>query len=200
MNTITFDREWYDAAMTERGAPSMLPLEDSPWLGLYEHVVSLIEPHEPVVDLGCGTGRFLEALKRNEHYAETRGVDWSAASLDEARAYVRARGSDVDFALVDLSEWEAEPARAGGTVYVCLETLEHLAFDLDLVDRIPPGHRFIFSVPNYDSESHERRFYGLGDVFERFGVLVEFTSWKLISIDDRKAIHVLETRRRKDAW
>lgn len=194
--TDVFDATWYDTAMTDPEALAMLPLEESPWLSMYEQLAALIAPHEEVVDLGCGTGRFLELLRRREHYARMTGVDWSMAALTEAGQYT----SDVpEFELADLREWQPDPNRAGNTVYVCSEVLEHLEDDLDLVRRIPPGHRLLLTVPNFHSASHVRVFPNVGDLWDRYAALLAFRSWRLVGTD-RHSIHIAETVRRSDAW
>jgi len=198
------DAAWYDTAMTDPDGPAMLPLEDSPWLHLYEEVARWIPPHEHVVDLGCGTGRFIQQLYENKHYAPIVGVDWSQAALLEAISYCRPVHGQATmplFELEDLDEWTPEGERNGNTVYVCTEVLEHIELDLDLIRKIPAGHRFVFSLPNYWSESHERWFDGPGSIWERYAGLLEFTRWSLVEIHHPiKHIHVLDTRRRSDSW
>jgi 2-polyprenyl-3-methyl-5-hydroxy-6-metoxy-1,4-benzoquinol methylase len=169
--------------MVEDASPAMLPLEESPWLAMYETLAGMIAANEEVVDLGCGTGRFLELLSRNGHSAHKTGIDWSEAALEQASYYYSGYGRGLSLRREDLAEWTPDPDRAGNTIYVCSEVLEHLEDDWDLVRRIPPGHRFLFSVPNFDSESHLRT----------------FTSWSMVG-SERKGIHVLSSIRREESW
>lgn len=196
----TTEAAFYDRAMVVKGAPSMLPLIQSPWRDLYAEAGSWIAAHEDVVDLGCGTGRFLHSLHEANHYAAKLGVDFSTAALDEAERYLRKHKTNAELTECDLRDWTADPDRAANTVYVCLETLEHLEDDRDLVGRIPPGHRFVFSVPNYESKAHLRTFGHAGEVWERFSHLLEFRRWSLVRLNERKAFHVCDSLRRLDAW
>lgn len=196
---VTYLAEWYDTAMTGVDAPAMLPLEESPWLEVYETLAVMIPPHEEVVDLGCGTGRFIELLLRHKHYGRITGVDWSEAALTEAFEYVRSPGVEPSFRREDLREWEPDGDRAGNTVYVCSEVLEHLDDDLGLVGKVPPGHRFLFTVPNFYSQAHVRIFPRVGDVWKRYEGLLAFRSWRWVG-DERKGIHVVESVRRVDSW
>lgn len=196
---------FYDEAMTEQGAPAMLPLDDSPWLPVYREAASWIPRNHPVVDLGCGTGRFLQLLKRNGHEGDLEGIDFSAAALQEAQRVLRAEegeGRPAEWILqhYDLARFEPRPGRPGNTTYVCLEVLEHLELDTELVRRVPPGHPFIFSVPNYPSAGHVHVFPTIRDVWGRYDALLTFQRWTLILLDDRKAIHVVASVRRTDAW
>ena len=190
------DAAWYDAAMTGPGEPAMLPLEESPWLPMYERLAAMIDPNDPVVDLGCGTGRFLELLRRRQHVAPMFGVDWSEEALREASRYTHGAAAVQQ---ADLAVWEPDPDRAGNTVYVCSEVLEHLDDDLDLIRRIPPGHPFLLTVPNYWSESHVRWFTHAGDLWRRYGRLLEFRSWQIVGAPTH-SIHIAETVKRADAW
>jgi len=198
----TYDAAWYDVAMTEADAPSMIPLEDSPWFTTYLEVAQMIDPHEEVVDLGCGTGRFLELLYRRNHYGRVTGIDWSQMALLESASYVKPRHADApppEWLLCDLMDWRPDPLRSGNAVYVCTEVLEHIEEDRELVRRIPPGHRFIFSVPNFDSESHVRVFRSVSEIWKRYDRLLHFRRWVMVGTE-RQGIHICETRRRGDSW
>ena len=202
--SIYTEAPWYDEVMVERGSPAMLPLEESGWLPLYTEAASWVDANADVVDLGCGTGRFCHALVKKEHYGGFVGIDFSQAALDEAARYLAdIKTSDLELVRCDLREWQPSPTRAGNATYVSLETMEHLADDgdVDLVRRIPPGHRLIFSVPNYDSEAHVRTFRNAGDLWERYGHLVEFRRWSLIDLGGpRWLVHLVDTVRRGDSW
>lgn len=199
---MSHDADWYSQVMTEDGSPAMAPLNESPWRELYLETAKLIDPHEEVCDLGCGTGRFIQQLYDRGHYAYVKGVDWALAPLEEALRYVQPPPkSEVDFELLDLEEWEPDPQRGGNRVFTCLETLEHLAGDLELVAKIPPGHRFIFSVPNYWSASHVRFFPSVGEVWDRYSSLLTFKRWIYVPIDEpTKMVHLVEGLRRSESW
>lgn len=199
------DADWYGRVMTEEGSPAMIPLEESPWLPMYTELARLIEPHEPVVDLGAGTGRFAQLLLEREHYASIELVDWSAEVLGQAWLAVDGMDNEnVHMTVADLvEEWAPHDERAGGTVYTCMEVLEHLEGDADvqLVAKIPNGHRFLFSVPSYWSESHARTFQHPEAIFIRYGQLLQITRWALVPVHEPiKHVHVVEGRRRADSW
>jgi trans-aconitate methyltransferase len=200
--TAVYDATWYDEVMVEDGSPAMLPLEESPWLTTYEALAGMIDPHEEVVDLGCGTGRFIELLRRQGHYAKITGIDWSATALAEAEAYATTTGAgvpDPQWVHQDLGGWQPDPLRAGNAVFVCSEVLEHLEDDLGLIKRLPPGHRFLLTVPNFNSESHIRIFRSVSDIWDRYAHLLLFRLWRMVG-SDRQGIHICEARRRGDSW
>jgi len=201
--TQTYNADWYDVVMVEEDSPAMEPLETSPWLTTYERVAKMIDANEEVVDLGCGTGRFIRLLHEREHYGKITGVDWSMKALAEAKRYARKSKSPYagkpQWQLCDLMEWTPDPNRAGNTVFTCMEVLEHLEDDLGFVRRVPPGHRFLLTVPNFHSESHVRIFAHVSDVWDRYANLLMFRSWSMVG-SDRQGIHVCETIRRSDSW
>lgn len=195
--------EFYEQAMG-LGSRAMLPLEQSPWLPMYQEAARWIRPADKIVDLGCGTGRFAAMLAESGHKGGYTGFDFAAAVVGEAAAYLEREhpAYPVDeLAVRDLREWQPPDIRPPNTVYTCLEVLEHLDDDLQLVERVPGGHRLIFSVPNYGSQAHLRRFATPAAIWARYGDLVTFARWTLIPTGVAgNAIHVLDANRRIDSW
>lgn len=197
-----FDAAFYDWAMAGRGALARKPLAKSPWRPVYEEAASWIAPNEPVIDLGCGTARFAQALYAGGRYGGYTGVDFSPAALrvaarDLAKLNLKA---SLAFDCEDLADWTPPAPLSGNTIFTCLEVLEHLEADLALIERVPPGHRFIFSVPNYPSEAHVRDFRLLREVWGRYEPLVVFNRWSRFDFDGRHVIHLLDSTRRTESW
>ena len=185
---------WYDEAL--EGSRALLPLDESPWLSVYEAAVKFVDFSLPVVDLGCGTGRFARLLTRGG-LKEYRGFDFAPAVVAEAESYCRADG--FTFAVADIREWEHGPDLPDECCYVLLEVLEHLDDDLDALARIPPGLPVVFSVPNFWSQSHVRRFPQPRDVFERYGALLDFDAWQSVASPfPGRRIHVFSATTRTE--
>jgi SAM-dependent methyltransferase len=117
-----------------------------PHLTPAEHrAVAWIDLHAPldrlVVDCGCGTGRFLRALKRKR--VPARGFELSPALV----AQLRAAGLDVAHGAAPDFPWTDEPPFA----ITFFEVLEHLpdpaAFLAPLRARFPGTH-VLASVPS----------------------------------------------------
>lgn len=194
----------YEEAMIAEGALAMRTLEDSPWLPMYQEAARWLIGCEPIVDLGCGTGRFAHAAAHAGHDGGYVGFDFSEAIVDEARRYIAWAAPEYPVTRIkvrDLRKWKPDEIRPGATTYVCLEVLEHLDDDLDLIGRIPGGHRLIFSVPNYGSATHVRSFPAPAAIWERYAGLLEFQRWSLIEIgSDTHVIHLIDSTRRLDSW
>lgn len=99
--------------------------QDGDWGALAALVLRVCAPRS-IVDLGCGDGRLLAAIRALDTNVETLGIDSSPAALSRARS----RGVPVE--LWSLWSWrhsdeERLAARiAGFDVAVSLETAEHL--------------------------------------------------------------------------
>ena len=95
----------------------------------------------PIVDCGCGTGRFLRALKRKRIAA--RGFELSP----DVVAQLRSAGLDVEQGAAPDFPWAADPPYA----VTFFEVLEHLpqpaAFLAPLRERFPNAH-VLASVPS----------------------------------------------------
>ncbi len=110
------------------------------WAAVYDQPGNLLVAHEepivhamlerlegePVLDVGCGTGRHLAWLCGQDR--RVIGVDQSPQMLAEAAA--KAPGSDLRVG--DLVDLPVEPVSVAGVI--CALTLEHLP-DLDVVFR-----------------------------------------------------------------
>lgn len=198
MAASTTEPAFYDAAMTDAHEPAMLPLEESPWLNLYQRASWLLPSRAPVVDLGCGTGRFAEQIRRHESASSFTGLDFSPKAIEECKRYVPEFAGC--FRVADLREWQPDEGRFSNTVYTCLETLEHLEDDVGLIRRLPVGHELIFSVPNFGGEAHLRTFQNVSDAWERYGHLLSFKAWHLIGDGPLNFVHLYRSVRRADAW
>lgn len=185
------EADWYDAVLV--GSRAMAPLEESSALPVYETAVDFL-PELPIVDLGCGTGRFAKLLERHGHL-HYYGYDFAPAVVAEAQRYCPG----ADFELCDLREWQHGPDLPDNVCYVLLEVLEHLDDDRDLLGRLAPGQPVVFSVPNFWSESHVRRFLQPSHVFERYGDLLDFNAWRSLEFaTPGRRVHVFRATTRAD--
>lgn len=191
------EAEFYDAAMTGDGEPAMLPYEESPWLPVYREAARFAPNSRDVVDLGCGTGRFAAYLLSTSFAGSYLGLDFSHLAVAEARAYVRS--SRATFEVADLRSWQPNRLQASST-FICLEVLEHLEHDRGLIRALPAGSQLVFSVPSYMSASHVRCFPQLGQVFARYGDILDIRGWRRVDFSDTNIVHVCDSVRRAGIW
>ncbi len=116
------------------------------WLGLVEDVRRAREPVTKLLDIGAGTGGFLEAFHKASPQTSLAAVEASP----EARENLRNRLPDFQFpvdtadAIADIDETYE--------VITLLQTLEHVFDPLTVCrqihDLLTPGGVFLVTVPN----------------------------------------------------
>jgi SAM-dependent methyltransferase len=122
------------------------PPDPEPWEWERRRALLLGEAHpgERVLDLGCGAGRFVAALR--EAGADPVGVELADAALERARA--NAPGADLR-RLADDGSLPLE--HAGVDLVWCSEVLEHVADTAQLLLEVRrvlrPGGRLLATVP-----------------------------------------------------
>ena len=122
------------------------PADPEPWAWERRRALLLSEarPGERVLDLGCGAGRFVAALR--DAGADPVGVEVAEAALTRARAV--APGADLRLLEPDGSI----PLDHGSVDLVwCSEVLEHVADGAHLLQEarrvLRPGGRILVTVP-----------------------------------------------------
>jgi SAM-dependent methyltransferase len=125
-----------------------LPDDPEPWAWRRRRALLLGEarPRERVLDLGCGAGRFVAALR--DAGADPVGVEVAEAALVRARRNVP--GADLRLVAPDGSL----PLGHGEVDLVwCSEVLEHvpdtLAFLTEIRRVLRPGGRLLLTVPDH---------------------------------------------------
>jgi SAM-dependent methyltransferase len=119
--------------------------------------LALVREHQPILDVGCGRGEFLE-LAAAEGIA-AGGVDLDPGMVERCRA----RGLDVVLGEA-ADQLEGLPDGALGTVF-CAQVIEHLPVEevwrlLDLARRkLRPGGLFIAETVNPDRISSLKTFW-----------------------------------------
>jgi SAM-dependent methyltransferase len=130
-----YESHWADA-----------PADPEPWEWERRRALLLGEAHhgERVLDLGCGAGRFVAALR--EAGAEPVGVEIAGAALDRARANVPG----ADLRLLEPDGSLPLEHRSVDLVW-CSEVLEHVADVSHLLVEVRrvlrPGGRLLVTVP-----------------------------------------------------
>jgi ubiquinone/menaquinone biosynthesis C-methylase UbiE len=124
------------------------PADPEPWQWERRRALLLgeVRPGERVLDLGCGAGRFVAALR--EAGAEPVGVELAEAALDRARA--NAPGADLRLVADDGS---LPLEHASVDLVWCSEVLEHVPDTAHLLLEVRrvlrPGGRLLVTVPDH---------------------------------------------------
>ena len=135
-------REFYE------GVWAGMPEDPEPWLWRRRRALLLAEarPGERVLDLGCGAGRFVAALR--DAGADPVGVELADAALQRARRNVP--GADLRLVAPDGSL----PLGHGEVDLVwCSEVLEHVPDTIAILTEarrvLRPGGRLLATVPDH---------------------------------------------------
>jgi SAM-dependent methyltransferase len=122
------------------------PQDPEPWAWERRRALLLAEarPDERVLDLGCGAGRFVAAVR--DAGADPVGVELAEAALERARA--NAPGADLRLVEPDGS---LPLEHASVDLVWCSEVLEHVADTehllLEVRRVLRPGARLLVTVP-----------------------------------------------------
>lgn len=115
---------------------------------IVEHIVSRVADHAQVVDIGCGAGDLLLALRRKCPTVSVAGLDFSPKALERARKNL----PDGDFVLDRISKLPYDDERFD--VVLCTDTLEHLERPVTLVEELVricrPDGSVVIVVPDGD--------------------------------------------------
>jgi SAM-dependent methyltransferase len=125
---------------------------------LFADLMPALDRDAPVIDVGCGTGHLVHAL-RIQGFRDVRGID---ASRDQIGAAAR-RGLPVR-QVDDTVHWLRQHCGTFGTVFA-LDLVEHipgadqLAFLQAIREALRPGGRLICTVPNANAAFAARMRY-----------------------------------------
>jgi 2-polyprenyl-3-methyl-5-hydroxy-6-metoxy-1,4-benzoquinol methylase len=135
---------------------------------LYRRVCHELEalPSQSILEVGCGAGAFAHCLM-DTLSREYRGFDFSEVAVRMACA--RTRHEDCFF--VADARHSISYEQPYDTI-VCLEVLEHIERDLDVIANWHPGCHSICSVPNFDYPTHVRWFRHEAEIVSRYGHLI----------------------------
>jgi 2-polyprenyl-3-methyl-5-hydroxy-6-metoxy-1,4-benzoquinol methylase len=145
------------------------PYWDSHYYPLYRAVVAEVARlrGQNILEVGCGSGSLAHMLF-DRTSVDYFGFDFSAAAVAKAGART---GRPDRFAVARAGD-NTIMQRPYDTV-VCLEVLEHIERDLEVVASWRPGCACVCSVPNFDQPDHVRYFVHEDEVRERYGSLID---------------------------
>lgn len=115
---------------------------------IVDHIVGLISDGAKVVDIGCGVGDLLVALRRRLPGIRVAGLDFSGKAIEGARRNL----PDGDFVLHEMSTLPYGEGEFDAVL--CTDTLEHMERPRQVVEELaricaPRGH-VVIVVPDGD--------------------------------------------------
>ena len=162
------DGSWYDSFF--KGSASYQgPYRKSPYYFIWCVVVDRVMRYgaTSVLDIGCGPGQ-VAAFLRDRGLKRYCGIDVSRVAIEMARSGC----PDFDFLAASVFDTDVFTTYSYD-VAICLEFLEHVAEDLDVLKRLGRGTRFLGTVPNFPYTTHVRFFSSCEEVAQRYGDLLD---------------------------
>ena len=165
MNTKE-ELEYYNRVYASSEEYRKNPL-DSRYINIWKDILRLTdESNETIIEIGCGSGQLARLLLDNgRNYIA--GFDYSENAIKIAKD-LNTQYSNL-FSVKDIYKIKYNELKAD--TIICTEVLEHLEDDLFVIDVIPSGTRFIFSVPDFWYKSHKRIFKNILDIKTRYAGL-----------------------------
>ncbi len=160
------------------------PYQKSHYFPMWQSIVSKLDKNKPVLDIGCGTGQLASYLW-DKGFRKYIGIDFSKEAIAQARKTTKET-EDFRFIVTDLFAMDYKSL--GPCQVVCLETLEHIAKDQELIAELQfslPYCPISLSVPTFDDPAHVRYFRSLKDVEDRFPTIQNafvrpFSKWIIL--------------------
>ena len=162
--------EYYDEYFIESG-DFQTHYKDSIYFVHWTQVIQFLRKlQQPkLLEVGCGTGQLAEYL-RDEGFNHYVGFDFSKKGIDLAQKRI------PEFTFFEGNALDSSSFSIAYDVAICLEVLEHIERDLEVIRNIETGKRIIFSLPNFKVESHVRWFVKPRQIKARYYKLIDITS------------------------
>lgn len=155
---------------------------------LYEIASSFLPDDKDIIEIGCGDG-FLTNFIGERKYI---GIDFCEVLVKHGQKLYPNR----TFITADIREPGIKMLFDDRFSYVCLEVLEHINNDLEVVESIPHGADFVFSVPSRDNAYHVRYFESFDEIQNRYGDYLEFIDKGVFKTNFKNCIRISKTKRK----
>ncbi|WP_434133571.1 glycosyltransferase [Sporomusa sphaeroides] len=137
-----------------------------------------------IVDVGCGVGQFANMLFE-QGFTNYHGIDFAENAIAIAK---QANPKFQDKFMVD-DAFKSSIFELDYDLVILFEILEHLNEDLILLERIKPGKKVLFSVPNFPDENHVRYFTSIERVINRYRKSIKILDTKTVNLNNSLCLY-----------
>lgn len=137
-----------------------------------------------IIEIGCGAGQFARMLF-DGGITDYTGIDYSKEAIKLARKNNPC--NEESFICGDI--FDLDILESNYDTVVCLQTLEHIDNDIELIEKIRSGVKVVLSVPNFNSPTHVRFFDTKEEVASRYKLA--YSKIEEISISEINKIYLL---------
>ncbi len=135
-------REHWNQMYSTRQEQELSWFEEGPAISLELLLTARLDIHAPVLDVGGGTSRLVDALL-DRGFSQPAVLDISAAALEKSKRRLASRASQVRWIVADITTWEPDrqyTAWHDRAVFHFLTTEEQrLAYRSALEQAVAPG-------------------------------------------------------------
>tara|TARA_B100002019_G_C21272231_1_gene603026 strand:- start:1315 stop:2346 length:1032 start_codon:yes stop_codon:yes gene_type:complete len=158
---------------------------ESVFTKIWSRVVNLIKEQQSnsILDFGCGPGQFAEYLNTKIPQIQYTGLDFSNEAIQKAKK----KNLDNNFFRVSLP-CKDYSIYSDYDLIICIEVLEHIENDLEVLESIPSDTPLIITVPNYKSFGHLRIFKSQEEVKFRYESYFDEIKIEPIKISNKNTI------------
>jgi 2-polyprenyl-3-methyl-5-hydroxy-6-metoxy-1,4-benzoquinol methylase len=159
--------------------------------GLHEAVLGRfpgnIGPQSPILDVGCGTGAWVERLTRNG-YTNLTAIDYDVEQSRGIKAHVEK---------VDLNQADWAPLSGRFALITCIEVIEHIENIGNFLDQLrahlAEGGSILMTTPNTECLAARLRFLLLNQLkqFDTLGDATHVMPMFTLTLDRLVARHGL---------
>lgn len=135
---------------------------DSPYYELWKNCITKIDFDKNILEVGCGTGQFKQMLHKYGFSKNYLGFDFSKEAIEicnDPRCYVGDARS-IEFYLKQIPTEQI----------ICMEVLEHLQDDIEVIRIWEKGTPFLITVPCFDDPAHVRWFNEESEIRHRYEI------------------------------
>jgi len=158
--------------------------KESEYYFIWINILGLIKK-EKIFEGGCGTGQFAKMLIDNGKNYQL-GIDFSKEAIRIAKDM--NPGNEDKFEVRDL----LGKIEIDYDLFLCLEVLEHIDNDLEVLGKIKKDKKVILSVPNFINYAHVRKFKNKEEIITRYGKLIKINNIEIYEFSGKSKIFVIQ--------
>ena len=156
--------------------------------GFYDIAARFLPADKPIIEIGCGDGFFTNFIGKRGY----TGIDFCKVLVNHGRKLYPNRKLIEG----DARTKEIQDMFTSEFAYVSLETLEHIKDDISVIESIPVGADFVFSVPSADNQFHVRYFNSFDEIKNRYKDCLDFFDQDQHATNYNNVIRVMKSRRK----
>jgi len=118
--------------------------EDIIYFPLYKLVLTKLNRHDRIFELGCGSGHLAHMLRDND-FNNYVGADFSSVAIAQAKERTDQLFFEQD--ILQNNIW------VNYDIIIATEVFEHLYYE-KVLEKLNKGTQIVFSVPNFLCDSH----------------------------------------------